>query len=415
MKETVIAQFRRIRTYLTVLLKWGVLAILIGAVSGLVGACFHHAVDWAGEQFHTYDRLLYLLPVAGLAIVALYHAAGVRKDRGTNLVLKALHSGEMVPPRVAPLIFVGTVLTHLCGGSSGREGAALQIGAGVAACFSRLFKLGEKDVRLCTMCGMTALFSAVFGTPVTAALFSMEVFTVGVMRYTALYPCLLSSLTAWQVSSLLGGKAVRFVLLDAPEANLLAMAKVAALAVLCALVSILFLSAMHGAKHLFRRCFKNHYLRVAVGGILVIAVTLLLGERTYNGAGMDVVTAAVAGQAVPWAFLVKILLTALTIESGFKGGEIVPTFFIGATFGCTVGPLLGLSPAFAAAIGLVAMFCAVVNCPMASLLLAVELFGGEGLLLFALGCGVSYLMSGYYTLYAEQRIVHSKVGTEPKI
>ena len=182
----------------------------------------------------------------------------------------------------------------------------------------------------------------------------------------------------------------------------------AVLALLCAACAILFLSVVHFAAHQFQRRFENPYIRIVAGSLLVIILTLLLG-RDYNGAGMGIAAQAVAGQAVPWAFLAKILLTAVTIGAGFKGGEIVPAFFIGATFGCTVGPLLGLAPGFAAAIGMVALFCSVVNCPAASIVLAVELFGGEGLWFFAAACALSYLMSGHYTLYAEQKFVNSKL------
>ena len=183
---------------------------------------------------------------------------------------------------------------------------------------------------------------------------------------------------------------------------------------LCALCSILFLSVIHLAGHLYRRCIHDIHLRAAVGGVLVVAATLILGTRDYNGAGMGMAVAAVEGRAVPWAFLAKILLTALTMGAGYKGGEIVPAFFIGAALGCTAGPLLGLESGFAAAVGLAALFCSVVNCPLASMMLSVELFGGEGICFFAVACGVSYLMSGYYTLYAEQRIVYSKLGREER-
>jgi len=255
---------------------------------------------------------------------------------------------------------------------------------------------------------MSALFAAVFGTPVTAAVFSMEVAAVGVFRYNALYPCLTASLTGWGISSLLGTAPELMPAVAFPEGNVRTVLQVAALALLCALCSILFLSVIHLASHLYQRYLPNLFLRAAAGGVLVIAATLLLGTRDYNGAGMDLAIAAVEGKAVPWAFLAKILLTALTMGAGYKGGEIVPAFFIGAAFGCAAGPLLGLDPGFAAAVGLVALFCSVVNCPIASIVLSMELFGG-GLWFFAVACGVSYLMSGYYSLYAEQRIVYSKL------
>ena len=404
---------RRIQAYATLFAKWSACALLIGLACGAAGAGFHHAVELAGEGFRHFDWMLYLLPVLGLVIVFLYRTAGVQKDRGTNLVLANLRNGEHAFFKAAPLIFVATALTHLGGGSSGREGAALQIGAGISSLVSRAFKFRGKDVRVATMCGMAGLFSAVFGTPVTAAVFSLEVCSVGSVNYTALYPCLLSSLAAWEVSHLLGGHAVRFTLASLPTVGIGSVAQVVGLTLLCALCSILFMTVLHSIEHLMQRV-KNPYLRVVVGGVAIIALTTVLGTRDYNGAGMNIAELALAGTAVPCAFLLKMIFTGLTIGSGFKGGEIVPTFFIGATFGCVVGPLLGLEPGFAAAVGMVVLFCCVVNCPLASVILAVELFGGEGLIFFALACGLGYVMSGYYGLYSEQRIVFSRLLDDPE-
>ena len=385
----------RIGRYLGFFFEWTALAALCGAACGAVGALFGWAVGTADGLFADYGWLLYLLPAAGLAIALMYHLAGVQRDQGANLVMLSLRTGDGMPQGVVPRIFMGTVLTHLCGGSAGKEGAALMIGAGIATWFERALHLKEDAAKRMTMCGMSALFAAVFGTPVTAAVFSMEVAAVGAFRYNALYPCLVASLTGWGVSSLLGTAPERMPAIAVPAGDAWNILRTAALAVACALCSILFLSVIHLAGHLYRKYLPNLFLRAAAGGVLVIAVTLLLGTRDYNGAGMGLAIQAVEGRAVPWAFLAKILLTALTMGAGYKGGEIVPSFFIGAALGCTAGPFLGLDAGFAAAVGLVALFCSVVNCPIASIVLAVELFGGGGLWFFALACGVSYLMIGY--------------------
>lgn len=408
MRQMIHEKEQRIDLYLKFFVKWTALALLAGVVCGAVGAVFHHLVELAGALFAGHSWLLYLLPVSGLGVVSVYRMFGAEPEEGANLVIRSLRTGNPVPPTAAARVFVSTVLTHLCGGSAGREGAALIIGAGMVTYFERLFHLSERAKKKMTMCGMSALFSAVFGTPVAAALFSMEVSSVGVLQYTALYPCLAASLTAWWVSSLLRTEGVSMPRIAYPSAGPGMLLRVAVLALLCAACAILFLSVVHFAAHQFQRRFENPYIRIVAGSLLVIILTLLLG-RDYNGAGMGIAAQAVAGQAVPWAFLAKILLTAVTIGAGFKGGEIVPAFFIGATFGCTVGPLLGLAPGFAAAIGMVALFCSVVNCPAASIVLAVELFGGEGLWFFAAACALSYLMSGHYTLYAEQKFVNSKL------
>ena len=413
MREKCTAILRRMAAYLKVFARRTVLSVLIGLLCGGLGGLFHYVVDLSSGMFHAHGWLLYLLPLAGMAIVWLYHRAGIFQDKGANLVLASLRTGETVPARVAPLIFAGTVLTQLCGGSAGREGAALQIGAGTATCFNRVFHLEGKSANRMTMCGMSALFAAVFGTPITAALFSMEVSAVGVLHYAALYPCLVSSITAWEVSRYMGTAGVTMPAIPLPSPDVGTLFRVLALTLACAVVSILFLEVMHLAGRLYRRFFDGRpYRRAAVGGMLVAAATVLLGTRDYNGAGMEVAVAAVGGQAASWAFLLKILLTALTIGAGYKGGEIVPAFFIGATFGCVAGPWLGLDPGLAAAIGLIALFCSVVNCPVASMLLSVELFGGTRLWMFAVVCGVSYLMSGYSTLYSEQKIIYAKLGEE---
>ncbi len=413
MREKCTAILRRMAAYLKVFARRTALSVLIGLLCGGLGGLFHYVVDLSSGMFHAHGWLLYLLPLAGMAIVWLYHRAGIFQDKGANLVLASLRTGETVPARVAPLIFAGTVLTQLCGGSAGREGAALQIGARTATCFNRVFHLERKSANRMTMCGMSALFAAVFGTPITAALFSMEVSAVGVLHYAALYPCLVSSITAWEVSRYMGTAGVTMPAIPLPSPDVGTLFRVLALTLACAVVSILFLEVMHLAGRLYRRFFDGKpYRRAAVGGLLVAAATVLLGTRDYNGAGMEVAVAAVGGQAASWAFLLKILLTALTIGAGYKGGEIVPAFFIGATFGCAAGPWLGLDPGLAAAIGLIALFCSVVNCPVASMLLSVELFGGTRLWMFAVVCGVSYLMSGYSTLYSEQKIIYAKLGEE---
>ena len=413
MREKCTEILRRMAAYLKVFARRTALSVLIGLLCGGLGGLFHYVVDLSSGMFHAHGWLLYLLPLAGMAIVWLYHRAGIFQDKGANLVLASLRTGETVPARVAPLIFAGTVLTQLCGGSAGREGAALQIGAGTATCFNRVFHLEGKSANRMTMCGMSALFAAVFGTPITAALFSMEVSAVGVLHYAALYPCLVSSITAWEVSRYMGTAGVTMPAIPLPSPDVGTLFRVLALTLACAVVSILFLEVMHLAWRLYRRFFDGKpYRRAAVGGLLVAAATVLLGTRDYNGAGMEVAVAAVGGQAASWAFLLKILLTALTIGAGYKGGEIVPAFFIGATFGCVAGPWLGLDPGLAAAIGLIALFCSVVNCPVASMLLSVELFGGTRLWMFAVVCGVSYLMSGYSTLYSEQKIIYAKLGEE---
>ena len=396
--------------YTRTLCKFVLLALLAGIVCGAVGTLFYHAVALATRLRTSHPWLLYLLPAAGLLTAYLYALLKMEKDPGTDAVLQATKDAHTVPARLAALIFSGTFLTHLCGGSAGREGAALQIGGGLGTAISKLLKLSEGETRLVTMCGMSAVFSAVFGTPLTAAVFSIEVASVGMISSTAVLPCVLSSLTASYIARLLGAAGETYALQGVPTISLATLLPALLLGLVCALVSILFCEVMHGSHKLFGRCFPNRYLRVAVGAALVTGVSLLLGTSRYNGAGSDVIARAIEGEALPYDGIVKLLLTAVTLGCGMKGGEIVPSFFVGSTMGGLLGPLVGLSPSFGAGLCMVGLFCGVVNCPIDSVLLSIELFGGAGLPFFALVSAVSFACSGRHSLYSAQSFLFDKAN-----
>ena len=395
--------------YAVTLLKWMVLGGVIGLVGGIIGSLFHIGVDTATQARLAHPWVLYLMPVGGLAIVGLYRLTKT-EGKGTNDIIASVHFGEQVPGLLVPVIFVSTVITHLCGGSAGREGAALQIGGGIGYQAGRLLRLGEKDLPLATLCGMSGVFAALFGTPLTATVFALEVISVGVLYYAGLVPCLTAALTGYLVSVLMGVPPTRFTV-TVPGLEVRTMLLVIVLALLCAVVSILFCRGLHGVEHLLKRTLKNPYLRVGVGAAVLIGLTLLT-NGDYNGAGMEVISRAIAGQADPWAWVWKLLFTAITIGCGFKGGEVVPSFFVGAAFGCVAAGWLGLPAGFGAAMGLVSVFCGAVNCPLASIILSVELFGSGDLLYFAMACSISYLISGYCGLYSSQTILYSKLRAE---
>ena len=397
--------------YVTAMLKWLAVGALVGGVGGFVGAAFHLGVGYATQLRTGHPWVLYLLPLGGVVIVGLYKLCRL-EGAGTNAVIESVHFGKKVPTLLVPLIFVATVITHLCGGSAGREGAALQIGGGIGYRAGTLLHLGEKDLPLATLCGMSGVFAALFGTPLTATIFALEVISVGVFYYSALVPCIVASLAALAISNAFGIAPTHFTFALTAVPRLLLL-RVAALAAVCSLMSILFCVTMHGTERLFAGRIQNPWLRIAAGGAIVVVLTLLVGTGDYNGAGMDVITRAIeGGQAAPDAFFWKLLFTAVTIGSGFKGGEVVPTFFIGATLGCVLGGLLGIPAGFAAALGLVCVFCGAVNCPIASIVLSIELFGAGQLVYFALACGIAYMLSGYFGLYSSQKILYSKLRTE---
>lgn len=399
-----------IGAYPAVLIKWLAVGGLIGGIGGGIGSLFHIGVSYATRWRAAHPWVLYLLPLLGLIIVGLYRVTRV-EGKDTNAVIESVHFGKNVPVLLVPVIFLSTVLTHLGGGSAGREGAALQIGGGIGFETGRLLRLGEKDLPLATLCGMSAVFSALFGTPLTATVFAMEVISVGVFYYAGLVPCLTASLVGYLVSLLMGVPPTRFTV-AAPLPEACTMLPVLVLAIGCALVSILFCRGLRETGRMAARLLPNPYWRAAIGGALIIGLTLLVGSTDYNGAGMELVERAVSGEANAWAWLLKLLFTAVTIGFGFKGGEVVPSFFVGACFGCVLGGLLGLPAGFGAAIGLVAVFCGVVNCPFASIFLSIELFSAGGLLYFAVACAVSYLLSGYCGLYSSQTILYSKMRAE---
>ena len=395
-------QFENAWHFLYAFLRWSLLAILVGAVCGLVGTAFHVCVNFATKWRGTLEWLLYLLPLGGVVIVWLYHRLGQSSSLGTDKLFTSIQDRTAVPVAMAPLIFVATFLTHLLGGSAGREGAALQLGGSLGSDIGRLLKLSEDDRRTLTMVGMGALFAALFGTPLTATLFVMEVLCMGHVVYSSFVPCLVASLTAFGVSLLLHMEPEGYTLAVVPGLNWLSALQVTGLAALCAVLSVIFCAVMHVSGHCFKKWMKNPYVRAIAGGAAIIALTLLVGTRDYNGAGAQVIERAIEGEARPQDFILKLIFTAITLGCGYKGGEIVPTFFVGATFGCVVGPLLGMNPGFAAAIALVATFCGNTNCPVASVFLGIELFGGQAVPLFALACAVSYMLSGYSSLYHKQ-------------
>ncbi|NFH68489.1 chloride channel protein [Clostridium botulinum] len=408
----IIAKFKSIKKYIITFFLWVVIAGITGLIGGFIGSLFHLSVEYATRFRIENDWIIFMLPVGGALIICLYKIFKLGSNIGTNLVIDSIRTDGKVPFSMSPLIFISTVITHLFGGSAGREGAALQLGGSIGSQVGKILHLDEKDMHLITLCGMSGVFSALFGTPLTATFFAMEVISVGIIYYSSFIPCIVSSIVAYKVSLLFGLEPVRFNINVIPNISTENIIKVAILGALCALVSIIFCETLHKTNKFLSNLIKNDYLRIICGGLAIVALTFIVGCRDYNGAGMDIIANAINGQAKPEAFILKIIFTAITISVGYKGGEIVPTFFIGATFGCVVGGLIGLDPRLGAAIGLVALFCGVVNTLITSVILSIELFGSSALILFAVACGVSYMLSGYFSLYSSQKIVYSKLKAE---
>lgn len=393
-------------------IKWSALALVIGSVAGAAGTIFSMGVSWATGFRLSHPSMLFFLPVSGLLIVWLYHSFHEERNRGTNMVIDAISSNERVTPATGPLIFFSTILTHLGGGSSGREGAALQLGGSIGNSFGEWFKLDERDKKIAIMCGMSAVFSALFGTPVAAAIFSLEVVSVGVLYYAALVPCVFSSFLAVGIARAAGLEGEHFPVEMIPALDLKAMGLLVLLGILCAAVSILFCVLLHTAEHAYRKYFPDARVRILAGSFLFIALTLLSGTRDYCGSSMGLIESSIEGSVRYEAFLMKMLFTAVALGAGFKGGEIVPTLCVGAALGCAFGEITGFAPSLCAACGMAALFAGVTNCPITSLVIALELFGYEGMEYFSIIIAVAFALSGYYGLYASQKFVYSKTRTE---
>ena len=372
-KELVIHKIKHNLRRLRTAIKWIIFSILSGLLIGMVGIAFYFGMTWVTDTRTAYPWLIFFLPLGGIVIVLLYHLLHDEKDTGTNLVLSAIHSGD---------------------GSIGNS-------------LGRLFRFDEKDKHIMIMCGMSAAFSALFGTPMAAAIFPLEVVSVGIMHYSALVPCVISALVAHGLALHFQIAPPSFAILDIPEFGISSAVTVTILAVLCALVSI----SLHCSEAIYRKFIKNPYLRAAAGGCIIILLTLLVGNQDYNGTGVNIISKCFDGTVAPEAFLLKITFTALTLGAGFKGGEIVPTFFIGASFGCLFGTLTGFSPTLCAAIGMAAIFCGVTNSPITSLLISFEMFGFAAMPFLLLAIAFSYMLSGYYGLYRSQKIMYSKFKT----
>lgn len=412
MKRSFQNMCKTMSSYLLTFLLWSGLALLIGGVCGLVGALFFKSIDFVTALRGEHGWILYLLPLLGILSVAIYRLCRV-KDVGTNQVLESVRSEQKVSPFLGVAIFTGAALTHLGGGSVGKEGAALQLGGSISSLFSKLFRLDHNARHILTLCGMGAFFSAVFGTPIGAAVFALEVVSVGSVCLAAIFPVLVSSVFAYWVATLFGVAAERFpVMLDFSSAvSLEAVWKITVIAVGASLLSLLFCNALHFTEKLAHRYLKNDFLRIAVGGVILVGLTLLVGTTDYNGGGIDTIHHIFYhnSEAPYEAFALKLLFTVITVAAGYKGGEIIPTFFIGATFGNVIALLLGLDPALGAAAGMAALFCGVTNCPLAALFLSVELFGGSSILYIALAVAISFLLSGNSSLYSGQKLLSSKL------
>ena len=384
---------------ITTTLKWIPIGVLIGVIGGFLGTIFHISLDYVTMCREQSSFLLFFLPFGGIAIAFLYNLFRSEGNIDIKRVFQSVRENKDIPIIMIPLIFVGTLITHMFGGSAGREGAALQLGGSMGYNLAKKLNRDEDSTKLMVTAGMSSVFSAVFGVPFAATVFSLEVTKKVKHNYRGLFLGFISSVIAFAVSQLFRVAPVRFDIPVINQYQVDIILKVSLIAALCAGICIVFATAIHKAEFLMRKYISNCYVRAAIGGLLIVFLTIIFRTTDYNGAGMEVIKNAISGETRNSAFVMKIIFTAITVAAGFKGGEIVPTFFIGATFGCCISGLLGFNAGLGAAVGLVAMFAGMTKCPIASLLLAIEVFGSRGIPFFAIAILITFVLSGRFGLY----------------
>ncbi len=391
--------------------RWVVLGSGVGVLSGTASAVFLALLNRATEIYMAAPWLLYLLPLAGIATSVVYARYGGAAAFGNNLIIEELHrSKQPVPLRMAPLVLFATVLTHLFGGSAGREGTAVQMGGALAERLAQTLRLSKEDRRILLMAGISGGFGSVFGTPLAGTIFGLEVQQIGRIRYDGLVPCLAAAIVGDWVTRWLGvplgvtHSAYPVLPTVALEPWLLARVMVAGVAF--GACSILFIEWTHAVNTFLGRVAGSaQWLKPALGAMGVIALTVLIGTRDYLGLSLPLLHTALEGAGIAtFAFLIKLILTGLTIGAGFKGGEVTPLFVIGATLGYTLGNVLGVPPHFMAALGFVAVFAGAANTPLACAVMGVELFGSGAFPYVLVAVVVSYLFSGHRSIYAAQRL-----------
>lgn len=393
--------------------KWTLISALIGIVVGLIGSVFGQIVVQVTNIWQNNHWTVFFMPVSGVVIVWLYRVFHEEKNKGTDLVLNSISSNEEITPATGLLIFISTICSHIVSASVGREGAALQLGGALGSLVGKMLQLDEKDKKIAIMCGMSACFSALFGTPLAAGIFSMEVVGIGIMYYAALVPCLFASFIGAAISGKMGLVPEHFAIGTVPEFGITGAGLSVLLGALCAAVGILLCLVLHQGGTLYRRYLPNLYWRILAGSGIYIVLTLIFSSRYYNGGGLHLVERCFEGESVPYyAFLLKMVFTAVAIGAGFKGGEIVPTLCVGALFGYVVSSVLHVPVGLCSAIGMVCLFVSVTNCPISTVFMAFELFGFEAMPYFALSIAVSFTLSGYYGLYHSQRFIYSKIKME---
>ena len=408
------------------LFRWSILIFPVSITIGLLVAFFLCLLDIATNTRWQHMWLIFLLPLAGILIWWLYNKFGKRSAGGTNIIIDEInHPGSGVPLVTAPLILFTTILTHLFGGSAGREGTAVQMGGSIAAGFAKLFKLAVAEKQILMMCGVAAGFAAVFGTPVAAAVFALEVLYIGRIKYNALVPCLVAGIIAHITCISVGITHTHYNIAykGSPLSNtflsfdILLLLKVIAASILFGLVALAFAKLTHYIRDVSNQIFTIKWLVPVIGSFVIIGISYCLGTFDYLGLGVNnphlngisIVKAFTAGGVTNFSWFWKLLLTAITLGMGFKGGEVTPLFFIGAALGNALATASGAPVDLLAGLGFIAVFAAATNTPLACTLMGIELFGAENIIYYAVACFIAYYFSGHSGIYQSQKLEVSKI------
>ncbi|HEV7347066.1 voltage-gated chloride channel family protein [Telluribacter sp.] len=390
-------------SYLLFVVKWLFISALVGVLAGSASAFFLLSLDWVTNYREANGWIIWLLPLGGLIIGLSYHYLGQDVVKGNNQLLEEFHSPrQIIPLKMAPLVLFGTLVTHLFGGSAGREGTAVQMGGAIADQFTRWFRLKNRDRKVLLVIGISAGFASVFGTPLAGTVFALEVLAIGFLRYEALFPSLLTAVIAdytclwWQMEH------TRYFIADIPGMEPVYLLWAVGAGILFGLTALIFSIIVHFFGDGFKASIKYPPLRPVAGGAVLAVVIYLMGTTKYIGLGIPTIVAAFNEPLPPYDFLIKILLTTFTLGAGFKGGEVTPLFFIGATLGNALALFMPLPVALLAGMGFVAVFAGATNTPIACTLMGIELFGIESGVFIGIACVTAYLFSGHTGIYSSQ-------------